>query len=134
MSKVLFVCVGNQGRSVMAERLFRRAAGGRHDARSAGSVPGTSTHPQVLDALREVGVDASDHIPRKLEDDAVEWADVVVATCDDACPVIPGKRYVNWHLADPIHEPLGRVREIRDEIAGRVEELVAELDRPSAAA
>jgi arsenate reductase (thioredoxin) len=129
---VLFVCVGNQGRSVMAERLFRRAAEGRHDASSAGSAPGTAVHPEVLEALREIGVDASDHVPRKLADDAVEWADVVVATCDDACPVIPGKRYVGWQLPDPIYQPLERVREIRDDISHRVGELVAELDREAA--
>jgi len=129
---VLFVCVGNQGRSVMAERLFRRAAGGRHDTRSAGSAPGTAVHPEVLEALRELGVDASDHVPRKLADDAVEWADVVVATCDDACPVVPGKRYVGWQIPDPIYQPVERVREIRDDISHRVEELVSELDREAA--
>ncbi len=134
MSKVLFVCVGNQGRSVMAERLFRRAASGRHDARSAGSNPGTAVHPQVLQALAEIGIDAGDHVPRKLADEAVEWADVVVATCDDACPVIPGKRYVSWQLPDPKGEPLERVRELRDEIARLVAELVAELDQSSVAA
>jgi len=134
LSKVLFVCVGNQGRSVMAERLFRRAASGRHDARSAGSNPGTAVHPQVLQALAEIGIDASDHVPRKLADEAVEWADVVVATCDDACPVIPGKRYVSWQLPDPKGEPLERVRELRDEIARLVAELVAELDQSSVAA
>ena len=127
---MLFVCVGNQGRSVMAERLFRRAAAGRHEAQSAGSNPGTAVHPQVLEALGEVGVDASDHVPRKL-DEAVGWADVVVATCDDACPVIPGKRYVSWNLPDPKHQPLQRVREIRDEIVRLVDELVAQLDQSS---
>jgi arsenate reductase len=129
---VLFVCVGNQGRSVMAERLFRRAAHGRHDARSAGSAPGTAVHHEVLEALQEIGLDASDHVPRKLADDAVEWADVIVATCDDACPVIPGKRYVGWQLPDPIYQPLERVREIRDDILHRVGDLVAELDREAA--
>ena len=112
----------------MAERLFRRAVGGRHQARSAGSMPGAAVHPQVLEALAEIGIDASDHVPAKLEEEAVEWSDVVVATCDDACPVVPGKRYVNWELPDPIREPLDRVREIRDEIAGRVDQLVADLD------
>jgi protein-tyrosine-phosphatase len=134
VSKVLFVCVGNQGRSVMAERLFRRAAGGRHQARSAGSNPGSAVHPQVLEALDDVGLDACDHVPRKLDDEAVEWADVVVATCDDACPVIPGKRYISWQLPDPKQQPLERVREIRDEIARLVEELVAQLDQSNVAA
>jgi arsenate reductase (thioredoxin) len=134
VSRVLFVCIGNQGRSVMAERLFRRAAAGRHQARSAGSNPGTAVHPQVLEALAEIGLDASDHVPRKLEDEVVEWADVIVATCDDACPVIPGKRYISWQLPDPKHQPLERVREFRDEIAGLVDELVAQLDQSSVAA
>jgi arsenate reductase len=124
---VLFVCVANSGRSVLAERLFRNAAGDRHVARSAGSSPGAAAHPQVLEALAEVGIDASDHVPRLLDDEAVAWADVVVATCDDACPYVPGKRYENWHLPDPKHEPLERVREIRDEIARRVAALVEEL-------
>jgi arsenate reductase (thioredoxin) len=134
VSRVLFVCVGNQGRSVMAERLFRRASAGRHEARSAGSQPGTAVHPQVLEALAEIGIDAGDHVPRKLDDEAVEWANVIVATCDDACPVIVGKRYVSWQLPDPKHLPLERVREIRYEIARLVDELVAELDRSSVAA
>jgi protein-tyrosine-phosphatase len=134
MSNVLFVCVANSGRSLIAARLFRRAAGKRHRARSAGSNPGAAAHPKVLEALQEIGIDASDHVPRKLDDDAVEWADVIVATCDDACPVIPGKRYISWQLPDPKNEPLKRVRQIRDEIAGRVGELVRELDEASAAA
>ena len=126
MSNVLFVCVGNQGRSVIAERLFRRAAPG-HEARSAGSAPGRAAHPEVLTALAEVGIDASDHVPHELDAEDVAWADVVVATCDDACPVVPGKRYVSWQLPDPAGLPLERVREIRDEIARRVDELSASL-------
>lgn len=125
---VLFVCTANGGRSVIAERLLRREADGRHAARSAGSKPGAAAHPQVLEALDEIGIDASDHVPRRLDQEAIDWADVVVATCDDACPYVPGKRYVNWHLPDPKNEPLERVREIRDEIATRVGELVADLD------
>ena len=134
MSKVLFVCVGNQGRSVTAERLFGREAAGRHEMRSAGSSPGSAVHPGVLEALDEVGIDARDHHPHKLDDDDVAWADVVVATCDDACPVIPGKRYVSWQLPDPKEQPLERVRAIRDDIARRVHELVAELDEAGVAA
>jgi len=128
VSRVLFVCVGNQGRSVMAERLFRREAGERHEARSAGSSPGSVVHPQVLEALTEIGIDARDHLPHRLNGEDVEWADVVVATCDDACPLIPGKRYVSWQLPDPKGQPLERVRAIRDDIARRVQELVTELD------
>ncbi len=124
---VLFVCTANGGRSVMAERLLRRESNGRHSARSAGSNPGSAAHPQVIEALHEIGIDASDHAPRKLDDEAIDWADVVVATCDDACPVIPGKKYVAWNLPDPKNQPIGRVREIRDDIARRVHELVDEL-------
>jgi len=128
MSNVLFVCVANSGRSVMAERLFRRDAGDRHAARSAGSAPGTAAHEEVLTALAEVGIDASDHVPHRLDDADVAWADVVVATCDDACPFIPGKRYVNWQLPDPKGRPLQEVREIRDAVESRVEHLLAELE------
>jgi arsenate reductase len=134
VNKVLFVCVGNQGRSVIAERLFRREAAGRHETRSAGSSPGSAVHPAVLEALDEVGIDARDHRAHKLNDEDVAWADVIVATCDDACPVIPGKRYISWQLPDPKSEPLERVRAIRDDIARRVHELVAELDEAGVAA
>jgi arsenate reductase len=126
---VLFVCVANSGRSLMAERLFRRAADGRHEARSAGSQPGEKAHRQVIEALQEVGIDATDHVPAALDQEKVAWADVVVATCDDACPVIPGKRYISWDLPDPKHLPLDEVRPIRDEIDTRVAGLVGELDR-----
>lgn len=125
---VLFVCVGNQGRSLMAERLFRQAAGDRYEARSAGSMPGREPHAVVLEALREVGVDARDHMPQKLNDDLVQWADVVIATCDDSCPVVPGTRYENWQLPDPVVMPIDEVRELRDDIRGRVEALVTELE------
>ena len=134
MSKVLFVCVANSGRSVMAERLFRQAANVRHKARSAGSDPGPAVHPQVLEALAEIGIDASDHQPHRLDQEAIECADVIVATCDDACPVIPGKRYVSWELPDPKPLPLERVREIRTEIEHLVAQLVEELDREAAVA
>lgn len=126
---VLFVCTANGGRSVMAEHLFRRYAGERHAARSAGSIPGTAAHRQVIDALAEIGIDASAHVPRTLDDDAVGWADVVVATCDGACPVVPGKRYLAWRLPDPRNEPVERVRAIRDDIDQRIQQLVSELDQ-----
>jgi protein-tyrosine-phosphatase len=113
----------------MAERLLRRDGEGRHQARSAGSAPRKQAHPQVLEALSEVGIDASDHVPHKLEEEAIAWADVVVATCDDACPVIPGKRYIAWDLPDPRTMPLEQVRTLRDEIDRRVRELVDDLDR-----
>jgi protein-tyrosine-phosphatase len=127
MSRVLFVCVGNSGRSVMAERLLARAGEGRHEARSAGSRPSGEPDPTVLRALEEIGIDASDHVPRKLDDQLVAWADVVVAACDDACPVVPGKRYENWNLPDPKGRPLPEVRVIRDDIGRRVDELLATL-------
>ena len=110
----------------MAERLFRRAAP-EHATRSAGSAPGRTTHTEVLDVLAEVGIDASDHVPHKLDDDDIAWADVVVTTCDDVCPVVPAKRYVRWEIEDPLGGPVDRVRRIRDEIAGRVESLRSEL-------
>ena len=131
---VLFVCVANSGRSVMAERIFERAVDGRHRTRSAGSNPGAAPHPVVLEALEEIGIDATDHRPRKLDDELVEWADVIVATCDDACPFVPGKRYVGWQLPDPKGLPLERVRPIRDEISRRVDALVEELDSSPAVA
>jgi protein-tyrosine-phosphatase len=110
----------------MAERLFGRVAP-EHTTRSAGSAPGRATHPEVIEALAELGIDASDHIPHKLDDDDVAWADVVVTTCDDVCPVVPAKRYVHWGIDDPLGQPLGRVREIREEIGRRVDKLHAEL-------
>jgi arsenate reductase len=124
---VLFVCVANSGRSVLAERLFRQATSA-HEARSAGSQPGDQPHPVVVEALAEVGIDASDHVPHKIGDEDIAWADVVVATCDDACPVVPGKRYISWQLPDPKGRPLDEVRAIRDDIARRVNDLIAELD------
>jgi len=126
---VLFVCVANSGRSVMAERLFRRAAGDRHEARSAGSEPGSAPHPQVVEALREIGIDASDHVPRKLDADALAWADLAVSTCsEEVCPVTPAVRRLYWDLPDPKNLPLEQVRPIRDEIQTLVDRLVAELD------
>ncbi|HUZ82990.1 MAG TPA: arsenate reductase ArsC [Gaiellaceae bacterium] len=127
MTNVLFVCIGNQGRSVMAERLFRAAASGEHEARSAGSAPGAATHPEVLVALSEVGIDASDHVPAKLDVQLLDWADVVVAACDGACPVTPGKRRHDWHLRDPADQPLDEVRAIREEIRARIDSLLSEL-------
>jgi arsenate reductase len=135
MTNVLFVCVANSGRSVMAERLFRQIAGDRHQARSAGSEPGTAPHVQVVAALRELGIDAGDHVPRKLDAEALEWADVAVSTCsEEVCPVTPGVRRLNWHLPNPKNVPLEQVRPIRDEIERLVGELVAELDKAATAA
>jgi arsenate reductase len=110
--------------------LFRRAAGDRHQVRSAGSEPGPAPHPQVVEALREVGIDASDHMPRKLDADALAWADVAVSTCgEEVCPVTPGVRRLNWHLPDPKNLPLEHVRPIREEIGRLVDDLLGDLDR-----
>src|SRR5512133_1568097 len=132
---VLFVCVANSGRSVMAERLFREAAQGRHQARSAGSEPGTAPHRQVVEALKEIGIDAGDHVPRKLDAEALAWADVAVSTCsEEVCPVTPGVRRISWVFDDPKNLPLEQVREIRNEIERSVEQLVHELDAEATAA
>jgi arsenate reductase (thioredoxin) len=135
MTNVLFVCVANSGRSVLAERLFRQLAGDRHQARSAGSEPGPAPHPQVVEALDEIGIDASDHHPRKLDAEALAWADVAVSTCsEEVCPVTAGVHRLNWHLRDPKGLPLEQVRPIRDEIKRLVGELVDELDQAATAA
>jgi len=132
---VVFVCVANSGRSLMAERLFREAAHGRHQARSAGSEPGEAPHPQVVEALGEIGIDASDHLPRKLDQEALDWADVAVSTCsEEVCPVTPGVRRISWVFEDPKNLPLERVREVRDEIKKSVEQLLRELDAEATAA
>ena len=134
MTNVLFVCVGNQGRSVMAERLFRQAAGAAHEARSAGAAPGEEVHAVAVEALGELGIDASDHVPRKLDDELMQWADVVVAACDGVCPVVPGKRNENWHVPDPMGRPVAEVRVIRDDIKRRVDTLLDELATTTATA
>ena len=129
MSRVLFVCVHNAGRSQMAQALFELAAAGRHEARSAGSDPAARLHPEVVDAMRELDVDLGDRTPRRLDYSDAEWADVVVTMgCGDACPLIPGKRYVDWELRDPKGLPPAQVRAIRDNIATRVRRLLDELD------
>jgi arsenate reductase (thioredoxin) len=129
MARVLFVCKQNAGRSQMSAALFERVANGQHQARSAGTRPAEHVHPVVVDAMREVGIDVSQHRPQALTDDLAEWADVVVTMgCGDECPYIPGKRYIDWDLADPAGQPLDQVRKTRDEIGRRVRELGAMLD------
>ena len=124
---VLFLCVGNQGRSQMAQAFLERLGG--FEVRSAGSRAGRALHPEVVEAMAELGYDLSGRIPRQLEPDAdAAWADVVVTMgCGDVCPVLPGTSYVDWGLEDPAGKPLERVREIRDEIERRVRDLAAEL-------
>src|ERR687887_306852 len=121
MTNVLFVCVQNAGRSQMAQAFYERRGG---SARSAGSAPADEVHPVVVEAMAEVGIDLDGRVPRRLERADVEWADLVVTMgCGDACPVLPGKRYVDWDLPDPAGICLTGAREIRDEIARRVEQL-----------
>jgi arsenate reductase len=130
MANALFVCLHNAGRSQMSQALFERAAQGRHGARSAGTTPGERVHPEVLEAMSELGIDLSDRVPHLLGAEDAEWADVVVTMgCGDECPYVPGRRYLDWDLADPKGQPLEAVRAIRDEIAARVDALLAELDR-----
>ncbi|HEY3763633.1 MAG TPA: arsenate reductase ArsC [Gaiellales bacterium] len=128
MSRVLFVCIQNAGRSQMAQALFERAAGDAHQARSAGSRPAQHVHPEVAEAMRELDVDLGERVPHLLDRADTEWADVVVTMgCGDECPYIPGKRYIDWELDDPGGRPLAEVRRVRDEIALRVDGLLAEL-------
>jgi arsenate reductase len=131
MATVLFVCLHNAGRSQMSQALFERAADGTgHRALSAGSVadPSGRVHPEVLAAMRELDLDLSDRRPARLTQPLAEQADVVVTMgCGDACPYIPGTRYVDWDLPDPKGRPIAEVRAIRDEIARRVTDLLATL-------
>ncbi|MDX6649764.1 MAG: hypothetical protein QOJ97_1715 [Solirubrobacteraceae bacterium] len=128
MAHVLFVCLHNAGRSQMSQALFERAAEGRHEAASAGTTPGERVHPEVVEAMDELGIDLRDRLPRALTTELAEWADVVVTMgCGDGCPYIPGRRYVDWDLADPAGRPLAEVRATRDDIAARVDELLREL-------
>ena len=130
MTKVLFVCLHNAGRSQMSQALFERAAGGLHEAASAGTTPAARLHPEVVTAMAELGIDVSSRVPTLLTPDLAAWAEVVVTMgCGDQCPYIPGKRYIDWELVDPMGQPLERVRAIRDEIAVRVGSLVEELSQ-----
>ncbi len=129
MATVLFACLHNAGRSQMSAALFEREAGGRHTALSAGTTPGDRVHPEVVEAMGELGIDLSDRVPQRLTRELAEQADVVVTMgCGDECPYIPGKRYIDWDLEDPKGRPLQGVRATRDDIARRVAQLVAELD------
>jgi arsenate reductase len=128
MATVLFVCLHNAGRSQMSQALFERAAGGRHRALSAGTTPGDRVHPEVVEVMREVGIEVSANVPRRLTEELAERADVVVTMgCGDECPYIPGKRYLDWDLDDPKGRPVDEVRRTRDEIDRRVRELLVEL-------
>jgi len=129
MSTVLFVCLHNAGRSQMSQALFERAADGRHTALSAGTTPADRVHPAVVQIMAELNIDLSDREPQMLTHELADEADVVVTMgCGDQCPVIPGKRYLDWDLPDPKGRRLDEVRRIRDEISRRVNQLLSELD------
>jgi arsenate reductase len=128
VARVLFVCLHNAGRSQMSRALFERAAGGRHEAESAGTRPGERVHPEVASVMEELGIDVSGEQPKRLTREMAERADVVVTMgCGDECPYIPGKRYLDWDLPDPKGKPIDEVRAVRDDIDRRVRELVEEL-------
>jgi arsenate reductase len=130
MATALFVCLHNAGRSQMSAALFEHAANGRHKALSAGSEadPDGHVHPEVVEVMRELGIDLSDRQPQRLTRELAEQADVVVTMgCGDACPFIPGKRYIDWELPDPKGRPINEVRATRDDIAARVQQLASEL-------
>jgi arsenate reductase len=112
----------------MSQALFERAANGAHEARSAGTTPGDRVHPEVLEVMAELGIDLSDRRPQLLTRDLAQWADVVVTMgCGDQCPVIPGKRYLDWELPDPAGQPIDEVRRTRDEISRRVDDLLTQF-------
>ncbi|MEO6396866.1 MAG: arsenate reductase ArsC [Tepidiformaceae bacterium] len=126
--EVLFVCVHNAGRSQMAAVLTSHLSGGQVNVRSAGSAPGSEINPRVVEAMSELGLDLSQEFPKPLTDEVVRAADIVVTMgCGDACPFYPGKRYMDWVVDDPAGQPLEGVRQIRDDIRGRVEGMLAEL-------
>jgi arsenate reductase len=126
---VLFVCTHNAGRSQMAAGLLNHEAAGRVQVASAGSQPAAELNPAVVQAMAEIGLDLSHEFPKPLSDGKVQAADIVITMgCGDACPVYPGKRYLDWDLPDPAGLPVDAVRPIRDEIGRRVRKLLAELD------
>lgn len=126
---VLFLCVHNAGRSQMAAAFARRLGGDRVAVLTGGSAPADAIHPVVAEAMREAGIDLSAERPRRFADADVRAADVVVTMgCGDACPVLPGKRYEDWPVADPAGQPLERVRAVRDAIRDRVEDLLRSLE------
>jgi arsenate reductase (thioredoxin) len=122
----IFACVHNAGRSQMAAAWLNRLANpDKARAVSAGTEPGTRVHPEVLEAMQEVGVDLSGAVPRKLTDDLARQASVLVTMgCGESCPVVPGVRREDWPLEDPKGKPIERVREIRDDVRSRVEDLI----------
>ncbi|WP_210570657.1 arsenate reductase ArsC [Streptomyces sp. GESEQ-4] len=129
LASVLFVCVHNAGRSQMAAGFLTHLAGDRIEVRSAGSIPGDQVNPAAVEAMKEVGVDISDQRPKVLTTEAVQASDFVITMgCGDACPIFPGKKYLDWTLEDPAGKGVDSVRPIRDEIKTRIEALIAEID------
>ena len=132
MAHVLFVCLHNAGRSQMSQALFEQTAGARHSAASAGTEPAGQVHPEVVQVMAEMGLNLSDNKPQRLTTELAEAADVVVTMgCGDACPFIPGKRYIDWDLPDPSDKSVDEVRQIRNEIDRRVQTLLDHLDAAS---
>ncbi len=128
MPEVLFVCVHNAGRSQIAAALMHSLSGGRVHVRSAGSTPASEINPAVVEAMTEIGLDLSQEFPKPLRDEFVEAADVVITMgCGDACPIYPGKRYLDWEVDDPAGQPIEAVRRIREDIRERVVGLLGEL-------
>jgi arsenate reductase len=126
--EVLFVCVQNAGRSQMAAALLDAKAKGKVHVRSAGSAPAGTINPTVMEAMAELGVDLSKEFPKPMTDDIVRAADAVITMgCGDACPIYPGKKYEDWDVQDPAEQDLETVRNIRDDIARRVDRLIGEL-------
>ncbi|XES00084.1 arsenate reductase ArsC [Streptomyces sp. S1D4-11] len=129
LASVLFVCVHNAGRSQMAAGFLSHLAGDRIEVRSAGSIPGEQVNPAAVEAMREVGVDIAGRQPKLLTTEAVRASDYVITMgCGDACPVFPGKKYLDWALEDPAGKAVESVRPVRDEIKARVEKLISEID------
>jgi arsenate reductase (thioredoxin) len=127
MASVLFVCLHNAGRSQISQALFEHVAAGKHTALSAGTTPAEHVHPEVVQVMQELGIDLSNRRPRLLTRDLAEQADIVVTMgCGDECPYIPGKRYIEWNLPDPKGRSLDEVRAIREDIARRIDSLLAD--------
>lgn len=130
---VLFLCVHNAGRSQMAAGWLQHLAGDRMTVYSGGSSPAEHVNPVAVEAMREVGIDIADSYPKPWTEDSLRAADVVVTMgCGDACPVLPGRRYLDWELDDPAGKPIEQVRPIRDQIERRVRRLISEIDRGAA--
>ncbi|MFE7541663.1 arsenate reductase ArsC [Streptomyces platensis] len=132
-ASVLFVCVHNAGRSQMAAGFLSHLAGDRIEVRSAGSVPADQVNPSAVEAMKEVGIDIADQQPKVLTTEAVQASDYVITMgCGDACPIFPGKKYLDWALEDPAGKGVASVRPIRDQIKTRIEDLIAEIDAAAA--